>query len=57
MIKKDKPTKFTQAMRDQLVAYCDDQRIDGSYWGNKEQFYDRHDKIVNWILEQKIYNK
>jgi hypothetical protein len=46
--------QLTKAMQDQLLTYCRDAVDDGSYYGNQEQFYKRHNKIVAWILEQEI---
>jgi len=44
---------LTKAMKNQLLAYLDDIEDGGVYWGNKKQFWDRHKKIIEWLLEQK----
>ena len=47
--------KLTEAMKNQLLEYLMDVKKVGVYWGNKKQFWDRHEKIKEWILEQKTY--
>jgi hypothetical protein len=44
--------KLTKAMKEQLLAYVQSAVDEGWYYGNKEQFYARHEKIVEWIKEQ-----
>ena len=45
--------KLTKAMRNQLLEYLKDVEYYGFYWGPKQQFWKRHQKIVEWISEQK----
>jgi hypothetical protein len=45
-------SKITPAMLGQLKSYLDDVRNKGEYWGNKEQFWVRHNKIVDWIHQK-----
>lgn len=45
--------KLTKAMRNQLLEYLKDVEYYDFYWGPKQQFWDRHEKIKLWILEQK----
>lgn len=44
--------KLTVAMKSQLLAYLSDVEDEGVYWGNKEQFWKRHEKIKQWVEEQ-----
>lgn len=44
--------KLTDAMKNQLLDYLDDVESAGVYWGNKKQFWNRHEKIKQWILDQ-----
>jgi hypothetical protein len=44
--------KLTKAMKAQLLEYLRDVQQKGDYWGNREQFWKRHDKIVEWVKEQ-----
>ena len=44
--------KLTKAMKAQILAYVYRRGEDGFYWGNKEQFWDRHKKIIEWVKEQ-----
>jgi hypothetical protein len=45
-------SKITPAMLGQLKSYLDDVQENGVYWGNKKQFWARHDKIVDWIHQK-----
>jgi len=45
--------KLTEAMKNQLLEYLDDVEDEGVYWGNKKQFWNRHERIKQWISEQK----
>jgi hypothetical protein len=45
--------KLTKAMKAQLLEYLYDVQQRGGYWGNREQFWKRHDKIVEWVEDQK----
>jgi hypothetical protein len=45
--------KLTKAMKAQLLEYLHDVLQKNEYWGNSEQFWARHEKIVEWIEEQK----
>jgi len=44
--------KLTPAMKAQLLEYCRETFEMGGYWGNKERFWVRHEKIVKWIEAQ-----
>jgi hypothetical protein len=44
--------KLTEAMKNQLLEYLMDVEDEGVYWGNKKQFWNRHQKIAEWLLEQ-----
>jgi len=44
--------KLTKAMKAQLLEYLRDVQQKGAYWGNKEQFWKRHGKIVKWVEEE-----
>ena len=44
--------RLTNAMKAQLLEYLHDVQRRGEYWGNREQFWKRHDKIVEWAMEQ-----
>uniref|UniRef100_A0A6M3JDH9 Uncharacterized protein n=1 Tax=viral metagenome TaxID=1070528 RepID=A0A6M3JDH9_9ZZZZ len=44
--------KLTPAMKAQLLEYCRQEKERGDYWGNQEQFWARHEKIVKWIETQ-----
>jgi hypothetical protein len=45
--------RLTKAMKSQLLKYLHDVLQKGDYWGNSEQFWTRHDKIVEWVEGQK----
>ena len=44
--------KLTVAMKNQLLEYLYDVESAGVYWGNKKQFWNRHRKIIEWVLDQ-----
>ena len=46
--------KLTKAMKEQLLAYIEDAVADGSYYGNMEQYFKRHEKIKEWVEEQEV---
>ena len=48
--------QLTKAMKSQLLEYLKDVQQKGDYWGNREQFWKRHDKIVEWVEEQDSYS-
>ena len=41
--------KLTPTMKAQLLGYCEDIKTMGGYYGNKKQFWARHEKLVKWI--------
>jgi len=43
---------LTKAMKAQLLEYIKEHKELGYYWGNKEQFWARHEKIMKWVEGQ-----
>ncbi len=41
--------KLTEPMLRQIAEYAITHERSGVYWGNKEQFLKRHNKIMDWI--------
>jgi hypothetical protein len=48
--------RLTKAMKSQLLEYLHDVLQKNEYWGNSEQFWTRHEKIVEWVEEQDSYS-
>lgn len=46
--------KLTKAMKEQLLYYIEDAVADGSYYGNVDEYFKRHDKIKEWVKEQEV---
>jgi hypothetical protein len=44
--------KMTDAMFTQLMCYLKDVQLNDVYWGNRQQFWDRHAKIEAWVFQQ-----
>jgi hypothetical protein len=44
--------KLTAAMIGQLLEYLSHVEYEGTYWGNKEQFWKRHEQIVAWVKQE-----
>jgi hypothetical protein len=36
---------------EQMLLYCNMAERTGNYFGNKQQFINRHKEIVNWLYE------
>ena len=47
-----KEPKLTKVMKSQLLEYLHDIEQKGDYWGNKDQFWARHEKIKEWVKAQ-----
>lgn len=47
-----KKIKLTSAMFNQLMEYLKDAKNRGQYWGNKDQFWERHQKIEEWVKDK-----
>ena len=46
---KKKVTRVTVAQLNQMLAYCAWVKVDGTYYGSKAQFNERHLRIVAWL--------
>ncbi len=44
--------KMTDAMFNQLMCYLKDVQLNAVFWGNRQQFWDRHAKIEAWVFQQ-----
>lgn len=47
-----KKNKLTSAMFNQLMEYLKDVNNRQAYWGNKDQFWKRHWKIGEWVMDK-----
>ena len=46
--------KLMKAMKDQLMSLLLDAEESECYYGNREQYWKRHKKIKQWLLEQEV---
>lgn len=44
--------KLTPTQLYQLQSYCKMMEVEGYYYGNKAQYWARHEKIKQWIATQ-----
>jgi len=46
--------KLTKAMKEQLLDYIKDVKCSGVFWGDRQDFWKRHDKIQQWVEGQEV---
>jgi hypothetical protein len=49
---RTKVPRLTAPMKSQLLEHLHDVVQRGEYWGPREQFWKRHEKIVEWVEAQ-----
>lgn len=52
IVKSEKPLKLSATMLAQIASYADDCEQAGWYYGNKAQFWKRHEAIKAWLRQE-----